>query len=83
MIWQETTAARALAHQQSLLADAEARRFTLRATDTTPLYREWLARQLVVLALRLAPSLRATLSVSDRSAMSTSTGRRTSLMRSI
>jgi hypothetical protein len=44
--------------QHVLLDEANARRLACDVTTVTPRYREWLARQLVVLALHLAPSLR-------------------------
>jgi len=60
MQWQETHADLALDRQRALLADAAARYLTRQAVGAAP-YREWLARQLVLLALRLAPSVRASL----------------------
>lgn len=48
-------------HQHVLLDEANARRLACDVTAVTPRWREWLARQLVVLALHLAPSLRRTL----------------------
>ena len=62
MIWQETNADLARDRQLRLLDEAASHRLLLAAaTATTPRYREWLARQLVLLALRLAPSLRCAL----------------------
>jgi hypothetical protein len=57
MNWQHTYAARVRDHQQALLDEAATRRLARGATTVTPRYREWLARQLVLLASRLAPSL--------------------------
>lgn len=61
MQWQETHADLALDRQRELLADAAARRLAHQASAGAALYREWLARQLVFLALRLAPSVRVSL----------------------
>ena len=62
MIWQEPNADLARDRQLRLLNEAAAHRIVLAATTpATPRYREWLARQLVRLALRLAPSLRCSL----------------------
>lgn len=58
MLWQETYAALALDRQCELLQNAESRRLVQRMIVGTPRYREWLAGQLVILALHLAPSLR-------------------------
>lgn len=57
MLWQGTYAALALDRQRELLQNAEARRLVRGTIVDTPRYREWLARQLVILALRLAPSV--------------------------
>jgi hypothetical protein len=61
MHWAHTYAARVRDRQQALLDEAGAGRLARDLPGNTPRYREWLARQLVVLALRLAPSLRRSL----------------------
>jgi hypothetical protein len=66
MIWQETTAELALVHQQALLDEAESQRLAVHLPNT-PRYREWLARQLLSLALYLAPSLCSSLAASGQS----------------
>ncbi len=67
MIWQETTGELARSRQQSMLDDAESQRAALIATRS-PRYREWLALQLVNLALCLAPTMRDSLPVSSQNA---------------
>lgn len=60
MIWQEPYADLARDRQRALLDDAENQRLMLQVNDgSTSRYREWLACQLVILAFRLAPSLRS------------------------
>lgn len=62
MIWQEPNADLARDRQFRMLEAADGHRLACSAPAfATPRYREWLARQLVIIALRLAPSLRASL----------------------
>jgi hypothetical protein len=58
VIWHENHADLALDRQRALLQVAEAQRLASQAPPGTPHYREWLARLLVTVALRLSPSLR-------------------------
>ena len=53
--------------QRTMLDDAATRQMARGTTTAAPRYREWLARQFAVLALRIAPSLRGSfLTVSEQ-----------------
>lgn len=58
MDWQHTYPQRIAERQLALAQEAEAQRLSRSLPPATPRYREWLARRLLLLALRLAPSLR-------------------------
>jgi hypothetical protein len=61
MLWQHTYADQVHDRRQRLASEAAQRRMQRSLPLRPPAYREWIARQLVVLALRLAPSARLTL----------------------